>query len=313
MAERRNMSVVSRVIAGGLAKQQEITQNTPLPSSEKTQQSTETQKPASNFVQTKSGLGQRMRELDPSECRLWKYADRPENEALHAQDLANEFLSGIGQIHPATVREIPTSDPDYPRIKYEIIAGSVRWRASKIAQKTLKAVVRELTDKEAITLMLSENEARKNISEFSRAKQIGLVWESGIYESKGEAADAHRFPAGKFSQYLKVYDHLETLKTMFGDKVADMGLRNLYEAVKAIEDGDVELPSDNIPIEKPPQTVSDLRVSRGKEQETNHDILSVKRSKQKTSYFVQTKLTDEQAAKVEHAIMQALADLGITE
>jgi ParB/RepB/Spo0J family partition protein len=307
--KRSNMSVVSRVIAGGMVSTRNPpVQDTPLPSSDIIKPPIRT-----NFVQTKStGIGERMRELDPNECRLWKYADRPENEALHAQDLANEFLSGVGQLHPAIVREVSPSDVDYPRIKYEIIAGSVRWRASKIAGRNLKAVIRELNDKEAVTIMLSENEARKNISEFSRAKQIGLVWNSGIYESKGEAADAHRMAAGKFSQYLKVYDHHHRLKAIYGEQVSEIGLRNLYEATLSLDEGQ----DDAILSEQ--NTVANLREARGKTVNDDRitqqkEFLSYRATKKATSFFVQTKLTEEQARKVNEAIKSALKELGVEE
>jgi ParB/RepB/Spo0J family partition protein len=302
MSEKRNMSVVSRVIAGGLVAK---TTEAPTPATQKEQKPT-------NFVQTKSGIGERMRELDPYECRLWKFADRPESEALHAQDLAEEFLSGVGQLHPAIVREIPRDDVDYPTIKYEVISGSVRWRASKIAQRPLKSVIRELNDKEAITIMLSENEARKNISEFSRAKQIGLVWDSGIYETKGEAAHAHRMAAGKFSQYLKVYEYSGKLKEMFADQVSTLGLRNLYEATLSFEDS-----ADSAEILSEQNRVADIRAMRGKSPEpsakSSKSFISYKASKKETGFFVQTKLSDEQSEEIQALIEEAIKSFGITQ
>ncbi len=301
------MSVVSRVIAGGMVSTRNPPEqrDTTLPPSE----NTPTQR--TNFIQrrsTSTSIGERMRELDPNECRLWKYADRPENEALHAQDLATEFLSGVGQLHPVIVREISPTDHDYPRIKYEIIAGSVRWRASKIAGRSLKAVIRDLNDKEAVTIMLSENEARKNISEFSRAKQIGLVWDSGIYDSKGEAADAHRMAAGKFSQYLRVYKHHQTLKAIYGEQVSEIGLRNLYEAILSLDEG------QDSGVLSEQNTVADIRGARGKsvsESVAPKEFLSYRANKKVTGFFVQKKLTDEQAQKVNSAIESVLAELGI--
>jgi ParB family chromosome partitioning protein len=281
-----------------------------------TQYSPPISEPSSNteFAQTKSpmqpGIGERMRELDPDECRLWEFADRPEHEAVHAQQLAEEFRTGVGQIHPAVVREISITDPDYPRIKYEIISGSVRWRACKLANKPLKAVIRKINDKDAITVMLSENNDRKDVSEFSRALQIGKVWHRGIFESKQEMALAHRFAQAKLSQYLKVFDHHKTLTDMFGDDRFTMGLRTLYEAAHNIEN-EIPVESNEISqkkIEEPIKaTVRSLTDNR-----KDKKFIESKVSKMSSSFTVQKKLDDNQLLKVQEAIENALIELGIT-
>jgi len=256
---------------------------------------------------TNSGVGERMRELNPNECRLWEFADRPEHEADHAEQLAKEFQSGVGQIHPAVVREVQASDPQYPAIKYEIISGSVRWRASKIAGKTLKSVIRKLSDKEAITIMLSENNDRKDISEFARALQIGKVWNRGIFLNKTEMADAHRFALAKFSQYLKAFESRNFLIEKFGNEVYQMGLRTLYEAALSLSDNESAAIEDIIESQNK-VTVKAILAARKPEKKP---FLSHKAAKNASSFFVQTKLTDEQLSAVNLAILEKLVELGI--
>jgi ParB family chromosome partitioning protein len=304
-------SVVSRLMGTGVFNNETPTSPPPLPS-EQTNSTNPT-----NFAQTKSqsspGIGERMRELDPSECRLWEFADRPEHEAIHAQQLAEEFRNGVGQIHPAVVREISHSDPEYPAIKYEIISGSVRWRAAKLAGKHLKAVVRKLDDKDAITIMLSENNDRKDISEFARALQIGKVWNRRIFESKHEMAQAHRFAQAKLSQYLKVFEHQGELAHLFGDEAYSMGLRTLYEAANNIEnDVPVDeqiMPSGETVVEEPTKATVKSLTDRRKEK----SFIESKVTKKSSSFVVQAKLDDEQLSIVQNAIKNALAGLGIEE
>ena len=62
-------------------------------------------------------------EIDPRDCRRWKYADRSEFEFGDSNILAKDIEEN-GQIEPVIVREI-----DDDGFKYEVIAGSRRLRA----------------------------------------------------------------------------------------------------------------------------------------------------------------------------------------
>lgn len=191
-----------------------------------------------SLVATKSSstrsVSERVKEIDPSKCRLWIFADRPEDEAEHSEDIARSFKD-VEQLSPVIVRELSHDDEDYPSIEYEIIAGSVRWRAAIKAQVMLKAFVRVLTDKEALNVMLIENEQRKNISEFSRSLQISKVWLSGMFDSKVDLAKAHKMDASKVSRYLKVAEHKEVLINTFENNIKDVGLRQLYQTVVGVD------------------------------------------------------------------------------
>lgn len=62
-----------------------------------------------------------------------------------------------GVIQPILVR--PLGD------KIEIVAGERRWRASQLAKKdTIPAIVRVLTDKEALQIQAIENAQREDLS-----------------------------------------------------------------------------------------------------------------------------------------------------
>jgi ParB/RepB/Spo0J family partition protein len=171
----------------------------------------------------------RIKEIDPSKCRLWKFADRPEDEAEHASDIASS-MDDVEQISPVIAREISIDDPEYPDIEYEIVAGSVRWRAAKLRDKPLKAVIKTLSDHQAISVMIAENEHRKGISPFSRSLQMQTVWASGMFESQDALALAHHMDKSKASMYLKIAANAEFLIGLYGDNIKSTGLRQLYDA-----------------------------------------------------------------------------------
>jgi ParB/RepB/Spo0J family partition protein len=191
-------------------------------------------------------VAERVKEIDPLKCRLWFFADRPDDEASHSKDIAQSFID-VEQLNPVIVRPLDLNDPQYPEIEYEVIAGSVRWRAARQAGVPLKAFVRSLSDKEALAVMLIENEQRKSISEFARALQISKVWVSGMFESKGDLAAAHAMDNSKVSRYLKVAENEALLRDIFGSEIKNIGLRQLYQTVTGEQEegeasGDVKKP-----------------------------------------------------------------------
>lgn len=185
---------------------------------------------------TNSGKGResrkipdRVKDVDPNKCRLWKFADRTEEEAVHAVEIATS-MDDIEQISPVIAREVSVDDPDYPNVEFEIIAGSVRWRAAKLRNKPLKAIVKSLSDREAISIMIAENEHRRGITPFSRSLQIQTVWDSGMFDSQDELATAHHMDKTKASMHLKVAANADFLKQAYGVEVSNIGLRQLYDA-----------------------------------------------------------------------------------
>lgn len=174
-------------------------------------------------------LPDRVKEIDPNKCRLWQYADRPENEAEHAQEIASS-MDEVDQIIPVIAREIAIDDPEYPNIEYEIIAGSVRWRAAKLRNKPLKAIIKSLSDKESLAVMIVENEHRRGISAFSRSLQLQKTWQSGIFESQDELASIHKIEKAKASMYLKVAANESMLRELYGNNITNIGLRQLYDS-----------------------------------------------------------------------------------
>lgn len=100
--------------------------------------------------------------INPSECTRWKYADRSSFEFGDLSALANS-IKKHGQIEPIYVRELKTN----PKFKYEVLAGSRRWKACLGESITLKAIVNNVSDLEASIIQIKEND-KVAISEYSR-------------------------------------------------------------------------------------------------------------------------------------------------
>ncbi|MRG71494.1 ParB/RepB/Spo0J family partition protein [Alphaproteobacteria bacterium HT1-32] len=105
------------------------------------------------------------RNLPTEKIRPNRYQPR---QVFTSEDIDELVLSikAQGVLQPILVRPHP-DDPD----AYELIAGERRWRASQIAQlHEIPAVIRSLTDQEALELALVENLQRKDLSIIEEAE-----------------------------------------------------------------------------------------------------------------------------------------------
>jgi ParB family chromosome partitioning protein len=91
--------------------------------------------------------------ISPINCTRWQYADRSFFEFGDISVLA-EDIKRNGQIEPVIIRPNRLE-----KGKYEIIAGSRRWKACIDAGLMLKAMVLELNDEEAAIIQIKENQS----------------------------------------------------------------------------------------------------------------------------------------------------------
>ncbi len=103
----------------------------------------------------------------PSELRISEIEpDRDQPRCSFDEDALQELADSIAQhgvIQPILVR--PGSDGSY-----RIVAGERRWRASRLAGKTtIPAIVRNLTELEAMTFALIENLQREDLNPIEEA------------------------------------------------------------------------------------------------------------------------------------------------
>lgn len=91
--------------------------------------------------------------VDPKDCTRWKYADRGNFEFGDVIELASDIKKN-GQIEPVHLRLCKNDS----KFKYEIIAGSRRWKACLDAELPLKAVIEDVTDEHAAIIQIKENQ-----------------------------------------------------------------------------------------------------------------------------------------------------------
>lgn len=116
-----------------------------------------------------------------------KYQPRRDMDSEALEELANS-IRAQGVMQPIVVR--PVSNEANSAIRYEIIAGERRWRATQLAGlDTIPAVVREVADDAAIAMALIENIQRENLNPMEEAVALQRLKEE--YDlTHQEVADA---------------------------------------------------------------------------------------------------------------------------
>jgi ParB/RepB/Spo0J family partition protein len=90
-----------------------------------------------------------------------------------------------GVVQPILVRLVSDIEDEARRkaagsAKYEIVYGERRWRGSKIAGQTdIPAIIRKLTDHEALKLQVIENAQREDVDVLDEADQLSGLLKSG--------------------------------------------------------------------------------------------------------------------------------------
>lgn len=113
------------------------------------------------------------------------------DEALHE---LTESIRELGLIQPITVRPISVAAPHARGKKkaaagYEVICGARRFRACLAAGlKTIPASVRELTDEQAMELMVTENLQRKDVNPAEESDAFQFMIKSMKYSVEDVAA-----------------------------------------------------------------------------------------------------------------------------
>lgn len=117
-------------------------------------------------------------EVDPKSCTRWAFADRSGFEFGDVFELAQDIMAN-GQVEPVILRK--SSNPEF---KYEIIAGSRRWKACLEAGINLKGIVQELSDEQASVVQIKENQ-QLSICDYSK----GLYYSKLLAEKKTTRAN----------------------------------------------------------------------------------------------------------------------------
>jgi len=135
----------------------------------------------SSKIETNSNNSPHLLYVDPHECHLWRFADRPDDEVGDIESLATS-MKQHGQQEPVLIR----LNTQKTKHHYEIIFGSRRWKAAKFLDLTLIAIIKQVTDQEAARFQKEENENRQDLSDYARAKSYKKQIDSGIFKSESD-------------------------------------------------------------------------------------------------------------------------------
>ena len=148
----------------------------------------------------------RLMQIDPNDCHLWKFADRPEGELGDIQSLALSMKEN-GQQEPILIRP----NAQKTEHKYEVIFGNRRWRAAISEGLSLQAMFKSVTDQEAALFQKEENENRKDLSDYARAMSYKNQIESGVFKSERELSKLlhlSRQTLNDIMAYIRVPQHI---------------------------------------------------------------------------------------------------------
>lgn len=170
-------------------------------------------------------------DLPTNQIINWEYHDRPENELGDIEALAKDFKE-IGQQQPCIVRPHPIKNG-----KYELIIGERRWRAAKTAGVNLKVIIRDYSDAESALAQATENEQRKNLSEYAKGIYFSRLIDNGILKQKDLIEKL-----GKSKQYISAMLSFSKIPIEIVNAIGDMSLvsSRTAEKIKQLCSKDIE-------------------------------------------------------------------------
>lgn len=160
-----------------------------------------------NLLESENSSDLKIIIVQADECALWEYYDRPESELGDLESLSHS-MQQHGQQEPILVR--PASQKSHPK-KYEIIFGNRRWRAAKMANIPLTAIVKPLSDQQAALCQKEENENRKEISDYAKAISYRKLIEQKVFSSESDLCEKMGFSKKTLNDimaFLRVPDAL---------------------------------------------------------------------------------------------------------
>ncbi|MFZ3230115.1 MAG: ParB/RepB/Spo0J family partition protein [Pseudobdellovibrio sp.] len=175
-------------------------------------------------VDEKTAVKATAQEIDP-EARIWKiaidklvpgaYQPRKHFDKTALQELA-ESIKQNGLIQPITVRKRSSGG-------FEIIAGERRWRAAQIAGfHEVPAIIKTISDKEALQLAIIENIQREDLDPIEEAESYQrLMTEFGY--SQQDVSEKVGKERSSVANALRLIQLPNELKEMLAEKLLSVG------------------------------------------------------------------------------------------
>jgi len=144
-----------------------------------------------------------------------KYQPRREMDPASLQELADS-IKAQGVMQPIVVRAIDES-------RYEIIAGERRWRATQLAGLAdIPAIVKNVSDENAIAMALIENIQRENLNSIDEAAALHRLQEEfGLTQQ--QTADAVGKSRAAVANLIRLLALNEDVKSLLSEGALDMG------------------------------------------------------------------------------------------
>lgn len=156
-----------------------------------------------------------LRKLAIESIQRGKYQPRKD---MHSEAL-DELAASIkvqGVMQPIVVRPVSTD-------KYEIIAGERRWRASQLAGlHDIPAVIRDVSDEDAIAMALIENIQRENLNPIEEAVALQRLQQE-FELTQQEVADAVGKNRATIANLLRLISLTPEVKTFLEHGDLEMG------------------------------------------------------------------------------------------
>ena len=186
-----------------------------------------------------------LNELPIEEIGPGPFQPRKNIDEQQLKELSNS-IEAQGVLQPIVVRKRAVQDSQ-TGIRYEIIAGERRWRAAQIANlENIPAVVKTISDSDAVAVALIENIQRENLNPLEEANAFNrLIIE---YEmTHQEVANAVGRARASISNILRLLDLPSGVQELLNSAKINMGHAR---AILSIQDHLMQLEVANLVAEK---------------------------------------------------------------
>jgi len=139
--------------------------------------------------------------VNPFHCRMWSQHDRLEDLITEESCRGEiESFSKTGQLVPVLGRTL-RNDPSH---EVELIYGARRLFVARYLNRPLKVELRDLSDRDAVILMDTENRLRQDISPYERGASYVHWLREGHFASQEDIASALKISASQVSRLIKM-------------------------------------------------------------------------------------------------------------
>ena len=160
-----------------------------------------------------------LKEIPVEFLQRGRYQPRLDMREESLEELANTIRSR-GLFQPIVVRPLGSGAGES---QYEIVAGERRWRAAQLAGlQSVPALVKDITDQDALEVALIENIQREDLNALEEARAFKrLVVKFDM--THGEVADAVGRSRASVSNLMRLLELPDTVKNMLERRQLDMG------------------------------------------------------------------------------------------